>query len=71
MPQLVVHIRRDGEEQTRPAYAVWVSDTVTSVRAFGPEWEQAAKSLETALQSGRKGCGEPRLAVSQPVPMPD
>ena len=41
MPQLVVHVRKDGAERPEPAYAVWVSDTGASVRAFGPDWEAA------------------------------
>jgi hypothetical protein len=55
MPQLVVHIRKDGEQQVRPAYAVWVSGSTTAVRAFGPEWEEQARNVEMGLRSSRLG----------------
>jgi len=51
MTQLVVHVRKEGAERAQPAYAVWVSDTEASVRAFGPEWEEAAGDLEAMLKS--------------------
>ena len=51
MPQLVVHVRKDGAERPEPAYAVWVSDTGASVRAFGPDWEAAAARVEAKLKS--------------------
>lgn len=51
MPQLVVHIRKEGAPRPEPAYAVWVSDTNTAVRAYGPEWEPAAARVEAGLRS--------------------
>jgi hypothetical protein len=51
MPQLVVHVKKDGSERPEPAYAVWVSDTDASVRAFGPEWEPTAARVERHLKS--------------------
>jgi hypothetical protein len=51
MPQLVVHVRKDGAERPEPAYTVWVSDTDASVRAFGPDWEPVAARVERHLKS--------------------
>jgi len=51
MPQLVVHERKDGAERPEPAYAVWVTDTDASVRAFTPEWVTTAARVEKHLKS--------------------
>ncbi len=50
MPRLVVHIRKEGAERPEPAYAIWVSDDIVSVRAFAPEWEEAAGRAEATLR---------------------
>lgn len=71
MAQLVVHVRRSGEKKTRPAYAVWTSDSGTFVKAFGAEWEQDAQRMEAALNPsgspiGRRGL--PQRSPSTPLP---
>ncbi len=59
MPQLVVHVRKEGAERPQPAYAVWVSETTVSVRPFEPEWDEAAGRVEAMLRSRTFGasCG--------------
>jgi hypothetical protein len=57
MPQLVVHVKKDGSERPEPAYAVWVSDTDASVRAFGPEWEPTAARRSRYWQVQTRPCG--------------
>ncbi len=64
MPQLVVHIRRENADRPEPAYAVWMSDAAVSVRAFGPQWEEAASKVEAALKSYATACSRGRLASS-------
>ncbi len=63
MPQLVVHIRKEGAERPQPAYAVWVSETTVSVRPFEPEWDEAAGRIEAMLRS--RTCSVPASARAQ------
>ena len=62
MPHLVVHIRKEGADHPQPAYAIWVSDTTASVRAFAPEWEEAASKVEEMLKSRAVSHGRGKVA---------
>jgi hypothetical protein len=62
MAQLVVHIRKEGAKRPQPAYAIWVSDTGASVRAFGPEWEESANRLAVVLKSAVRTHEHPSLS---------
>jgi len=69
MAQFVVHIKKEGAPRTEPAYAVWVSDKLVSVRPFGPQWRKAANGLECILSShygGHAWMPEERHPVGPP-----
>ena len=68
MPQLVVHIRKEGAVRPQPAYAVWFSDTAVSVRPFAPEWEEAAGQVEAMLRSRGLGQGHGAFASAEARP---
>ena len=72
MAQLVVHIRKEGAARTEPAYAVFVSDKIVSVQPFGPQWQEAANSMQAMLSSRCPGGRVvPQVSpMAQPMELP-
>lgn len=68
MTQLTVHAPDDETGRPAPAYSVCVTKGRVFVRAFRPEWAEAASRMEAVLNAQRPGQPATARAAEQEIP---